>query len=72
MKIAVKVKPNSRQERVDVVGKNEFILHVKSPPKEGRANQAAIELLSEYFSVPKSNISLVRGLKSKNKVFEIL
>jgi uncharacterized protein (TIGR00251 family) len=51
---------------------NEFILSVKEPAKEGKANQAVIRLLSEYFGVPKSNISIIKGESSKNKIIQIL
>ncbi len=71
MKIAIKVKPNSKEEAVEPVNKNEFILRVRAPAREGRANEAVIELLSEYFSVPQKRVMIIRGHKSKNKVVEI-
>jgi len=72
MKISVKVKPNSKKEEVKKLTDNEFILSVKEPAKEGKANQAVIKLLSEYFGVPKSNISIIKGECSKNKIIQIL
>ena len=59
-------------EKVEKINENEFILQVKAPPKEGRANQEVIELLSEYFHVSKSRIKIIKGHKSKNKIMEIL
>jgi uncharacterized protein (TIGR00251 family) len=70
MKIRVKVKPNSRTEEVSQEG-DSFIIKVKEPPKEGRANQAVIELLAEHFRLPRSRVRILSGLKSKNKVIEI-
>ena len=72
MKISVKVKPNSKKEEVKKLMDNEFILSVKEPAKEGKANQAVIRLLSEYFNLPKSNISIIKGHNSKNKIIQIL
>lgn len=72
MKISVKVKPNSKKEEVKKLTDNDFILSVKEPAKEGKANQAVIRLLSEYFGVPKSNISIIKGESSKNKIIQIL
>jgi uncharacterized protein YggU (UPF0235/DUF167 family) len=48
-------------------------LHLFTPkkPEHGRANVDAIEILSEYYNVPKSSISILRGEKSRNKVFTI-
>jgi len=34
---------------------------------DGRANQALIEFLAEYFGVPRRNVTIVSGLKSRRK-----
>jgi len=70
MKIQVKVKPNSTTEEVSQEG-DSFIVKVKEPPKEGKANQAVIKLLAEHFGVPRSHVRILSGFKSKNKVVEI-
>jgi len=70
MKIQVKVKPNSRTEELSREGTS-FIVKVKEPPKEGRANQAVIKLLAEHFGVPQSQVRILSGFKSKNKVIEV-
>ena len=71
MKIQVKVKPNSRVEEVNRDG-DIFLVRVKEPPKEGKANKAVVKLLAEYFKVPQHSVRVVSGLGSKNKVIEIL
>ena len=71
MKIQVKVKPNSRTEEVLQEG-DSFIVNVKEPPKEGKANQAIIKLLAEHFGVPKSQVRILSGFRSKNKVIEVI
>ena len=71
VKIQVKVKPNSKTEEVSQEGDN-FIVKVKQLPKEGRANQAVIKLLAEYFGVPQSQVRILRGFKSRNKVIDIV
>lgn len=71
MKIQVKVQPNSRTEEVSQEG-DRFIVKVKEPPKEGKANQAVIKLLSQHFGVPQSHIKILSGLRGKNKVFQII
>jgi len=70
MKIQVKVKPNSRTEEISREGNN-FIVKVKEPPKEGKANQAVIKLLAEHFGVSKSQVRILSGFRSKNKVIEV-
>jgi uncharacterized protein (TIGR00251 family) len=70
MKIQVKVKPNSKTEETSQEG-DSFIVKVKEPPKEGKANQAVIKLLAEHFSVSKSQVRILSGFKSRNKVIEV-
>jgi len=71
MKIQVRVKPGSKTEEFGREG-DSFILKVKEPAKEGRANQAAIKLLAEHFSVPKRQVRILSGFKSRNKVIEVI
>jgi len=71
MKIQVKVKPNSKTAEVSQEG-DSFIVKVKEPPKEGKANQAVIRLLAEHFGVPQSQVRILSGFKSRNKVIEIM
>ena len=71
MKIQVKVKPNSRTEEVSREG-DSFIVKVKEPPREGKANQAVIRLLAQHFGVPKSQVRILVGFSSKTKVIEVV
>ena len=70
MKIQVKVKPNSKTEELSQKG-DSFIVKVKEPPKEGKANQAVIKLLAEHFGVPQSQVRILSGFRSRNKVIEV-
>lgn len=71
MRISIKVKPNSKTELVEKTGDKEFTVRVKAPAKEGKANDAVVEALSEYFDIPKSRIAILHGQTGKNKVVEI-
>ncbi len=51
MKIQVRVKPNSRTEEINQEG-DKFVVKVKEPPKEGKANQEVIKLLAKHFGLP--------------------
>jgi len=70
LKIQIKVKPNSKTEEVSQEGDN-FIVKVKEPPREGRANQAVIKLLAKHFGVSQSQVRILSGFKSRDKVIEI-
>jgi uncharacterized protein (TIGR00251 family) len=71
MKIEVRVKPNSKTEEVIEEG-NIFVVKVKEPPTEGKANRAAIGLLAKHFGVSATRLRISKGLKSRTKVIEIL
>ena len=71
IKVLIKVKPNSKTNSVNKSSENEFVVRVKVPAKEGRANDAVIELLSGYFNIPKSRIAILKGRASRTKVIDI-
>ena len=68
MKIAVAVKANAKQNHVDHLGERRYRVSVKAPPKEGRANEAVLKLLRDYFCVPRQSIAIVKGERAKDKV----
>lgn len=69
MKIFIKAKPDSKENRVEKIDDLNFIVFVKDPPVQGRANRAIIKLLSEYFHT--SRVRIVSGHISRNKTVEI-
>lgn len=71
MKISVTAKPKSKKEFVKKIGELSYQVAVKEEAKEGKANKAIIESLSEYFKIPKSSIEIISGLASRQKVIEI-
>ena len=48
--IAVKVKPNSQQQKITEVEDGSLIVHLKSPPVDGKANQELIKLLAKKYT----------------------
>ena len=71
MKIFVMLKTNARSEEVKDLGSSYYSVAVNAPPREGKANKRAVELLAEHFGVAQSRIVLVSGHTSKQKIFEI-
>ena len=72
MKIQVKVKPNSKQQKIEEGDDGSLVVYLKSPPIDGQANQELIKLLAKRFQVSKSNISIKSGLSSRNKLVELV
>jgi uncharacterized protein (TIGR00251 family) len=70
LRIAVKVKPNSRIDEVIQQG-DILAVKTKEPPREGKANNAVIRLAAKFYKVPQGAVRIVSGLNSRNKVIEI-
>ena len=71
MKIRIKVTPNSKNEEIITEG-DIFLVRVKEPPKEGKANRAVVKLLANYFKVSQAQVVIISGFSSRNKTVEIL
>lgn len=70
MKIKVKVVTNADKNKVTTLGEK-LKVYVKSSPVKGKANKELIELLSDYYNVPKTSVAILKGEKSKHKLIEI-
>jgi uncharacterized protein (TIGR00251 family) len=42
-------------------------LRLAAPPVDGKANAALIDFLAAYFGVPRRDVTIVSGLKSRSK-----
>jgi uncharacterized protein len=71
MRIPVTVVPRARRTSVEPLEGGGLRVAVTAPPHEGRANQAVIEALAEYFRVPRSNVRIVLGRTARRKIVEI-
>ena len=71
MKIFVKAKPNAREQSVEMIDELHFVVAVKEPPVQGKANAAIQKALARHFGVPITSIRLVSGFAFREKVFEI-
>jgi hypothetical protein len=72
MRVEVRVKPGSKKgSLVQPSLTGELLVYVREPAVEGKANNALIKLLAEYYKVPKSDVTIVAGRKSRRKIIEI-
>ena len=71
MRITVKVHPRARRNRLTQSG-GEYKLEVTAPPVDGAANDAVIEFFARGLRLPKSQVRIVTGEKSRRKVVEII
>jgi len=71
MRIYVKVLPRSSRNSVEKISEGEFKVKLTAPPVDGEANKMLIEILADYFSVPKSSVEIVGGKSAKTKIVDI-
>jgi hypothetical protein len=71
MKIFVKVKPGAKEKKIKKIDKSHFIISVKEPPIKGAANKAVVEAFADYFGVSRSEVQIISGFTSRQKIIEI-
>ncbi|MEH2115261.1 DUF167 domain-containing protein [Nostoc sp.] len=71
MQKRIKVKPNSKQQKIEEQPDGSLTVYLKSPPVDGKANEELIKLLADKFYIPKSHIRIKSGLFSRQKLIEI-
>ena len=70
-KVKLRVIPRARQNKITVDSDGTLRVHITAAPAGGAANVAVVRAIAEYFDVPKSQIKIVRGETSRDKVVEI-
>lgn len=66
----VRVTPHAKRNKIT---ESDGVLRVytTTAPEKGKANGAVVELLSDYFKVPKSRIKILKGDTSRDKIIAI-
>ena len=54
------------------INKDEIAIGITAEPQKGKANKELIEKISKHFDVPKSNVRILSGEKSKKKLVEVI
>ena len=71
MKIQLKVKPNSQQQKVIELENGKLKVYLKSSPTQGKANRELIKVLSQRYHVDRAKITIKLGLFNQIKTIEI-
>ena len=67
----MKAKPSAREESVVKTDDGTFVVSVKEPPRDGKANEAISRALAKHFDITAQQVVLVSGFSSRQKIFEI-
>jgi len=71
MRIYVKVIPKSSRNKIEKISEGEYKVWITAPPVNGKANVMLLQVLSEYFNVPRSSLAIIGGKTAKTKIIEI-
>jgi len=67
MIIKIKVKPNSSEQGIEKIDEV-YVVKLKSPPEEGKANLELVKLLSKYFG---SEVKIKSGFSARRKIVQV-
>lgn len=59
--------PKSSRNEIRGVAGGYLKIAIKAPPEKGKANEELIKFLSQKLKIPRGEISIVSGLKSRRK-----
>lgn len=69
--LAVRVQPGARKSEISGLVGQELKLKIASPPVDGAANEALIKFIADLLETRPARVSLLRGERSRSKVFKI-
>ncbi|KAL1435439.1 hypothetical protein MTO96_000115 [Rhipicephalus appendiculatus] len=69
--IRVRAKPGASESRITDVSEDSVGVQIAAPPVDGEANTELIRFLSKLLNLRKSDLSLEKGSRSKDKVVMI-
>lgn len=67
MNLNVRIKPSSKFNRAQKDASGNWLIRIKAPPVDGKANEELIRFLSGKLRIPKSSVTILSGEGSKFK-----
>lgn len=71
LRVALRVRPGAARTAVGGRRGDALVVRVTARPAEGAATRAALRAVADAFGVPRSDVTLVTGAASRDKVIEI-
>lgn len=61
------LKPHAKQDRFAGKYGDKIKVEITAPPTDEKANLHLIKFLANYFAVPQANVTIIKGLHSRDK-----
>lgn len=71
IKISVKVVPQAGRQKIILDKQGAIKCYLTSSPEDGKANRELIDLFAKLLNISRSQITIVQGLISRNKLIAI-
>jgi uncharacterized protein len=76
VRVTVRLAPRARAERIDGIarladGTPALKVSVTAPPEDGRANEALLRLLAREWRLPRRDLAIVAGARSRDKTVHV-
>lgn len=69
--IYVRVTPRAKTRSIATAADGTVVIRTPKAPSDGQANDDVVDMLADYFAVPKSAVRIVAGHASRRKKIEI-
>ncbi len=66
----MRVTPGARSEGIEIAD-GRVLVKVRTKPEDGKASAAVLELLAQALGVAPSQVEMLRGATSREKLFRI-
>ena len=67
----VRVIPRARKDDITVDPDGTLRVHTTAVPTDGAANDAVIKIIAKHFDVAKSQVKIICGATSRNKIIQL-
>ena len=67
----MQVSPRARKSALAGVREGILFVRLAAPPVDGAANEELVVVLARALSLPKQNVSVLRGKSSRRKLIEV-
>jgi uncharacterized protein len=69
--LRVRLQPRAAQNEIAGVRDGALLVRLTAPPVDNRANEALCRLLAKRLGVARTQISLLKGARSRDKVMQV-
>ena len=69
--ISVRVHPNAVRNEITGITDGIYQVRVSAPPVKGKANKELVAFLSRLLKVSKSQVTIIKGHTTRNKIISI-